>query len=49
MDKELLPDSIPFIAYEAALARQERMNRRLFVALMMTFGALLVSCFKNHE
>jgi len=35
--------NIPYIAYEGAMARFERINRRLWITIMMLAGLLVVS------
>ncbi len=35
--------TIPFIAFEAEMARQERRNRRMWVISIITLAALVIS------
>ena len=59
MDDKNLPESIPYIAYEAALARQEKVakedkerlekaNKRLWIALIAVFFAFLIALIATN-
>lgn len=41
--EERRPDSVPYIAHESEMTRMERVNKRWFVAWLITF-ILLVGC-----
>ena len=44
MDEKKVPESVPYIVHEGAMARLERSNRRLLIALIV---ALLVMLLNN--
>ena len=43
MNNENLPDSVPYIAHEAEIARQERHIKRLWIALIVAIVLLFAS------
>ena len=44
MDEKKVPENVPYIVHEGAMARLERSNRRLLIALIV---ALLVMLLNN--
>jgi len=44
MDEKKVPENVPYIVHEGAMARLERSNRRLLIALVI---ALLVMLLNN--
>lgn len=52
---ERVPVSVPFVAYESAMARAERHQKRLWVVILLLVGVLVTSnvawlaCKSNNE
>lgn len=42
-DMEKRPESVPYIVHESEMARMERVNKRWFIAWLITF-LLLIGC-----
>lgn len=43
MENEIRPESVPYIVHESEMARMERVNKRWFIAWIITF-ILLIGC-----
>lgn len=43
MDNENRPENVPYIVHESSLARMERINRRLWIALILVICLLVAT------